>query len=278
MKISDMHPFARNVMQINLIPMQKYGKAGDTRMFYMYDSAIAYIDGEEYPVSFGSLVVIPAAVPYYFKCDAPIRMIAVNYDYTESAAHIIDPRPPRSLRNFNESLIIERLNFEDCAILNRPIVLENMWSLQSQLELMLKEFEYRKPFFREIASSMLKQMIFEIIRMLTPGQKSSVITDSVLEYIHAHYAEDIDNESVAANVGYHSYYLNRLLKAVAGTTIRQYIIDYRIEVAKRYLEQTNFSIGAVAELCGYRNLCNFSVDFKKKTGASPSAYRKSFTD
>lgn len=278
MKISDMHPFARNVAQINLIPMQEYGKAGDTRMFYMYDSAIAYIDGEEYPVSFGSLIVIPAAVPYYFKCDEPIRMIAVNYDYTESAAHIIDPRPPRSLRSFNEGQIIECLDFEDCDILNRPIVLENMWSLQSQLELMLKEFEYRKPFFREIASSMLKQMIFEIIRMLTPGQKSSVITDSVLEYIHTHYAEDIDNESVAANVGYHSYYLNRLLKAVVGTTIRQYIIDYRIEVAKRYLEQTKLSICAVAELCGYRNLCNFSVDFKKKTGASPSAYRKSFID
>ena len=97
----------------------------------------------------------------------------------------------------------------------------------------------------------------------------------MLEYIHAHYAEDIDNESIAAHLGYHSYYLNRLMKTVTGTTIRQYIIEYRIEVAKRHLVQTSLSILAISELCGYRNLCNFSVDFRKKTGMSPSHYRAS---
>ena len=73
------------------------------------------------------------------------------------------------------------------------------------------------------------------------------------------------DKSIAAHVGYHSYYLNRLMKSVTGTTIRQYIINYRIEVAKRYLEQTKLGIYAIAELCGYENLSNFSVDFKKKT-------------
>lgn len=273
MNISDINPFVRNAVMINFIPMQRYGIAGDTHLFYMYDSAVVFIDGEEYPVSFGSVVIVPAAVPYYFKCDAPIRMIAVNYDYTESAAHIIDSRPPRSTEIFKESLITERPDFEDYTALNRPIVLYNMFTAQSQLESVLKEFEYKKTFYRELASSVLRQVIFELLRIIIPGARRGAIVDSVLEYIHAHYSEDIDNESIAAHVGYHSYYLNRIMKLAIGTTIRQYIIDYRIEIAKRHLAQTKLSILAVSELCGYRNLCNFSVDFKKKTGMSPSRYR-----
>ena len=275
MKISDIHPFVRNAVAVNFIPMQEYGIAGDTHLFYMYDSAVAYIDGEQYPVSFGSVVIVPAAVPYYFKCDAPIRMIVVNYDYTESAAAITDSRPPRPPKVFSESRITERPAFVDYPFLNRPIVLNKMFAMQSQLESVLKEFEYKKPFYRELAASALRQVIFELIRLTVGGARGSAIVDSILEYIHAHYAEDIDNESIAAHLGYHSYYLNRLMKTVTGTTIRQYIIDYRIEVAKRHLVQTSLSILAISELCGYRNLCNFSVDFRTKIGMSPSRYRAS---
>ena len=118
-----------------------------------------------------------------------------------------------------------------------------------------------------------KCVIFEILRTTVSGNKAGAIVTSVLEYIHAHYAEDIDNDSVAAHAGYHSYYLNRLVKAATGITIRRYIIDYRMERAKNYLQQTDHGIFAIAELCGYKNLCNFSFDFKKKTGLSPSRYR-----
>ena len=111
--------------------------------------------------------------------------------------------------------------------------------------------------------------------MVTIPERSEIV-DSVLEYIRAHYYEDIDNESVSAHVGYHSYYLNRLMKSVTGTTMRQYIINYRIGMAKRYLEQTAMGISEVSEFCGYKNLSNFSVDFKKKTGLSPSQYRDKF--
>jgi two-component system response regulator YesN len=120
---------------------------------------------------------------------------------------------------------------------------------------------------------MFKNVIFEMMRLIIQGDKGSKAVDSALEYIHNHYTEDIDNESVARYVGYHSYHLNRLIKTATGTTLRQYIINHRVGVAKRYLEQTDIAVCDISELCGYKNLSNFSIDFKKKTGISPSQYR-----
>ena len=273
MKICDISPFLRNVVPINFIPMQEYGIAGDCHFFFMEDGCTAHIDGVSYNIAKDCAVLVPAGVMYYFECKAPIRMIAVNFDYTQSASEILSPKPPRRPELFREEQITERPDFEDYSILNRPMVLENMWSLRQQIESVLNEFECKRQFYREIAEAKFKNVIFEIMRAAIQGSKSSATVDLMIEYIHSHYSEDIDNDSVANSVGYHSYYLNRLMKSVTGTTIRQYIINYRIEMAKRYMQQSELSICAVAELCGYKNLSNFSVDFKKKTGVSPSRYR-----
>lgn len=63
------------------------------------------------------------------------------------------------------------------------------------------------------------------------------------------------------------------MKNATGTTLRQYLINFRIDAAKRYLRETDYQISKVSKLCGYNNFCNFSTDFKRKTGLTPSLYR-----
>lgn len=64
------------------------------------------------------------------------------------------------------------------------------------------------------------------------------------------------------------------MKSATGTTLHQYLIDYRIRMARRILHETDMRIAAVSELCGYKSISNFSTDFKKKTGISPLKYRE----
>ena len=273
MNTRDISPFLRNVLQIDFIPMQEYGIAGDCHFFLMDTECILHIEGERHVLSRDAAIIIPAGVAYYFECREPIRMIGINFDYTESARHITSPRPPRQPWIFSEDQITERPDFEDHRFLNRPMIVENALQLRSQVEDILREFECKKLFYGDIVSAMFKMVIFELMRITIQGVKGSRTVDMALEYIHSHYSENIDNESVAHHVGYHSYHLNRLIKTATGTTLRQYIIKHRISVAKRYLEQTELSVFDISELCGYKNFSNFSVDFKKKTGMSPSVYR-----
>ncbi len=98
--------------------------------------------------------------------------------------------------------------------------------------------------------------------------------NKVLAYIHNNFCEKIDNKTIAELIGYHSYYVNRLMKKATGTTLRQYVIDCRINAAKKCLTETDLSILEVSEKCGYKNFSNFSNDFKRKCGISPSVYRQ----
>ena len=53
----------------------------------------------------------------------------------------------------------------------------------------------------------------------------------------------------------------------------QYLISYRVERAKKLLEETDHMIYYVAEKVGFRDVRHFSKTFKKCTGYTPMEYR-----
>jgi len=275
MNIKDINPYLRFADKINFVPIQKDSRAADCHFFYMNDDCCpVIIDGVRYDPSVGSAVIVPAGTDYYFLRDGYLRLISINFDYTGSAEDRTKLCAPVLTESFNVSDITERPDFEDHTFLNRPIVVENMGYLRPQIEEILKEYTYKKQFYREIAAAHFKNIIFEVMRALMIDTKSNDAVNTVLEYIHEHYAEDIDNTAISRVVGYHPYHLNRLMKTATGTTLHKYIIGYRLEIAMRYLRETELGIADIADLCGYKNLSNFSSDFKKKAGIPPTKYRE----
>ena len=55
---------------------------------------------------------------------------------------------------------------------------------------------------------------------------------------------------------------------------KQYISDLKIEKAKQILEKTSMPIIDIADALGYYSAYHFSSAFQRRTGCSPSAYRK----
>ena len=86
--------------------------------------------------------------------------------------------------------------------------------------------------------------------------------------------EDISREDVAAHVGLHPDYLNRIIKKELGVSLREYIAGEKINVACELLAQTELLVGEIGEMVGYVNFSSFSTFFKNKTGMTPVAWRK----
>ncbi|MDR1015818.1 MAG: helix-turn-helix transcriptional regulator [Coriobacteriales bacterium] len=59
-----------------------------------------------------------------------------------------------------------------------------------------------------------------------------------------------------------------------GCTITEYIQQRRISHAEHLLAHTEFSIGDVVRMVGYRNANHFSELFRETSGLVPSEYRK----
>lgn len=96
----------------------------------------------------------------------------------------------------------------------------------------------------------------------------------VINYMHAHYEENIFISELAEIFHIDSRRIASLFERITGMTPVHYLMKYRVSKAKDLLKLTDLSISEIAEAVGYQDHFYFSRVFKKTTAQSPSAYRK----
>ena len=79
--------------------------------------------------------------------------------------------------------------------------------------------------------------------------------------------------SIAKELGMSVSQLNRKINAATGYSTNAYIIQLKVNHAKKQLVHFDKNIGEVAKTCGFIDLAYFSRTFKRHTGVTPSHYR-----
>lgn len=99
------------------------------------------------------------------------------------------------------------------------------------------------------------------------------------EYVARHYAEPgLSIGKAAERLSISESYLSKLLRRRLGTSFVDYLSDYRVGRAKELLAASDMMGYEVAEAVGYPDARYFASLFKKRTGITPSGYRKSLGD
>ena len=96
------------------------------------------------------------------------------------------------------------------------------------------------------------------------------------EYIEKNYNQDISVPQIANALYVSHMYLSQLFRTAVGTSVINYLVNYRVQQAKELLEKTDCLIYHVAEAVGFHDIKHFSKTFKNIVGISPTAYRKTF--
>ena len=107
----------------------------------------------------------------------------------------------------------------------------------------------------------------------TPIIKNAKLRDAVL-YIESRFDESITLPDIAKAAGMNHTTLTALMKEELGLTAIEYLMKYRITVAKKQLEFTNVPIKDIANMTGFKTVQHFSRVFKSQTGATPADFRK----
>ena len=102
----------------------------------------------------------------------------------------------------------------------------------------------------------------------------SKIILSAIQYIDAHYMENINLSDVASRIFISKNYLCDLFKKEMNITFIDYVANLRIEKAKYLLSHTDMKMYEISEAVGYNDYAYFSQIFKRHTGATLSNYRK----
>ncbi len=101
----------------------------------------------------------------------------------------------------------------------------------------------------------------------------NVAVKIAIEYINAHFSEELTLETVAKAAYLSVNQLCRLFSEHCGTTVAKYITSRRITEAKKLLSEGR-SVTETAMLCGFGDHTGFIRVFKKNVGVTPGRYGK----
>lgn len=153
-----------------------------------------------------------------------------------------------------------------------PLYLDHMEFLTDTFKSIRKNFLYPdNASDLEIQACILKIMA-EVLR--DSRQHIHPAIDYSVKYIQSHLEDPLTVSLLAQLSGYSlNHYIN-LFKIATGVTPSEFIRDCRIQRACELLEETNHTVEAISQVCGFGNLSYFFRSFKKMRGQTPHEYRK----
>ncbi|NLW78029.1 MAG: helix-turn-helix transcriptional regulator [Ruminococcaceae bacterium] len=102
----------------------------------------------------------------------------------------------------------------------------------------------------------------------------AALTWAALGEMEAHYAEFYGVQELADCLQVSKCHLIRSFTAAVGLPPGQYLTQVRLAQVKRLLLAGEFSLEAIAGLCGFSGANYLCKVFKKHTGLTPSAWRR----
>ena len=143
-------------------------------------------------------------------------------------------------------------------------------TLQSQ-----KDTEFQ---LRNIFSEIWLLLLEEIRQMDNISAPVSTIMQerllSMLSFIQENYPHKITLEEIASTASISTRECLRCFQNNIHETPFEYLMNYRVEMAKKLLKATNLSVTEIAMQTGFSNSAYFSKIFKRTCHMTPLAYRK----
>jgi AraC-like DNA-binding protein len=129
-----------------------------------------------------------------------------------------------------------------------------------------------------IAFSLCMAFLGEILSHIRPSSATLVSSPDnkaadIKRYLEEHYHEKFSLDVLARHFYLNKYYIARMFKKEFGTSPNHYVIGYRMNVAKRYLETTDDSVETITAQVGYQSETHFQNIFKKIVRLTPGQYR-----
>ncbi len=237
--------------------------------FFLEGKVTYYIENEVYTLEKGDVLVIPPG-----KLHRPVIEENVPYErcvlwlYSsllascEGAGQMVE----EIIR-----LILEkntrRIHFEG----------ESLRMMRGLFDRLLSDFESGEPLARYTAEGCIALIMGEIRESFRGMEKvyeqQQDVIRQVIAYLNENIADAPSLEELAAHFFVSKYYLSHRFKEHTKTTIHQYILMKKINLAKELLEKGSSPL-EVSDRCGFTTYANFYKAFTRLTGMSPKAYKK----
>ena len=218
------------------------------------------IDGRNYTLNKGDFALTLPYQIHSWKIDDGIAHISVfSEKYVKSFSSMIDNRigetpifrPSPLAEEYYQKMLIEKFPRHH---FNLPPP-ENALPIKSALYGILFEYLEAVP----LVSS--------------PRHTSEQLTVEILDYVSAHFNEDLSLSRVADALGYSYQHISRVFNQKINTPFKDFLNFYRFEYSKQLLQESEKSISEIAHESGFQSIRNFNLICMKLSGKTPRQLR-----
>ena len=230
----------------------------------------------------GSFYMPPASVTFYDPEFQPCKIKSVHVDSSTRriSKYLEEDRLKESIGVISETF--ERFNankvdpneVREWAMILYGIVLSNSGNSEKSnndfVDLISKSSKIS--FLNEYMINEFRELIIK------PGVSIDLFHKTTIEkakdYIDRNYANELNLKDVSKYVFLNMTYFSEIFKKETGRKFVDYLIETRINAAKRILlKHPEIEINKVGFMVGYKEVVSFSRAFKKIAGCTPTCYR-----
>jgi AraC family transcriptional regulator len=96
----------------------------------------------------------------------------------------------------------------------------------------------------------------------------------VLDHIDGHITGRVPVADLCALVGRSEAHFSRTFRGTFGHSPHAFVVRRRVELASKYMLQTDMSLSDVALACGFADQAHLCKQFRVVTGETPAAWRR----
>jgi AraC-like DNA-binding protein len=230
-------------------------------ILFLDGKGVFTLSGQELPIRSGQMFLIRAGETHGLRADTPVRTLDVKFRIEPCDLAQRLQRAP-AVRHWNEP------------------------GLAARLERIRTEGEQKPPFYREVCSALLTELLYLYLRRdsrglpaADPAESGGVLLhDSVLERasacIRARYHNALSVRAIAREAGCTDRTLRLHFRAAMRIRPLEFLQRFRIAKAKALIQYSDYSLKEIAEKVGFQTVHHFTRQFTAIVGRSPSAWRR----
>ncbi len=261
--------FGRNLLNIPVLYRQAY-KAINTKFFSDRNPILLYEEVEG--MSEGTIEAIPDLESVYQDVKE-LLSYGENGDNQGIMAFIekyLDPEDFKPDENYVKGFISLAVNIASIILMESNYSFQDIfgdnilvWKKLNQFETIVDVKQWTYNIFLSVKEYLASKS----------NTRNTSTVKMIKETIKNRFHEQITIEDISKSVYLSPRYANSIFKKETDETIYDYLMEYRIEIAKKLLRKDDSKVALVAEAVGYRNTSYFSLSFKKNVGMTPAEYK-----
>ncbi|MBD2055362.1 helix-turn-helix transcriptional regulator [Oculatella sp. FACHB-28] len=210
----------------------------------------------------GDILIVPAHTPHYARWDTEHRYLILSLDPTAFLSAV------RSTESWNRAELLPHFATSD------PLVHGIGLALKAELE---SHGLGGRLYIDSLSTTLFIHLLrhYTTQKPMLPAQEGGLPTyrlRQVIEYIDAYLDRDLTLAELAVVAQMSPNYFTQLFKQSTGFTPHQFVIQRRVEWAKRLLSEGKLAIADIALQVGFAHQSHLNRHFKRWVGVTPKIF------